>query len=148
MNQSIETFGSQNPRISGATFQDIFQVKGIIFRSFPAPETIDSVWPICRKNSKTVASFSPHSPAKTSEFQGPLSKIFSKSKASFSGPSMLQKPLIQCGLSAEKNSKTVASFSPHSAAKKPEYLYPSNRKTVAVFLSATFSSLYLCFVFI
>ena len=102
-------------------------------------------------------------------------QIFSKSKASFSGPSLLQKPLIQCGLSAEKNPRLWPHFSPHSpaktpefrgplfrifsvwpiyrkipslwihfcphsAAKKPEYLYPSNRKTVAVFLSDTFSS--------
>ena len=43
------SISGQNPRISGATFQDFYQVTGMISRPFPAPETMDSVWPICRK---------------------------------------------------------------------------------------------------
>ena len=35
------SFSGQTPQISGATFPDFFQVKGIIFRSFSVPETIE-----------------------------------------------------------------------------------------------------------
>ena len=86
-------FCCQEARIFGATFRDSFQVKGIIFRSFSAQETIDSVWPMNKKNPSLWLHFCSHSAAH--------SEICSKPRQYFSVIISPKKPAYLWGPSAE-----------------------------------------------